>query len=64
MVFVRLLAHINHNWGLLIFQRPFSFFTGMLIKKLNLVEVSAEQSISNKGEQTFSAAIAQGFPAR
>jgi len=31
MIFVRLLAHINHNWGLLVFQRPFSFITGMLV---------------------------------
>jgi hypothetical protein len=30
MVFVRQLAHINHNWRLFIFQRAFSFITGML----------------------------------
>jgi hypothetical protein len=30
MIFVRLVAHINHNWGLFVFQRPFSFITGML----------------------------------
>jgi len=40
------------------------FLQWLYSPKLNLVEVSAEQSISNKGEQTFSAAIAQGFPAR
>jgi hypothetical protein len=31
MIFVRLVAHINHNWGLFVFQRPFSFITGMLV---------------------------------
>jgi len=30
MIFVRLVAHINHNWRLLFFQRSFSRITGML----------------------------------
>jgi hypothetical protein len=30
MVFVRLVAHINHNWRLLNYQRAFSLITGML----------------------------------
>jgi len=34
MIFVRLVAHINHNWGLFIFQRPFLFITGMLVLKI------------------------------
>ncbi|MGM0689046.1 MAG: hypothetical protein ACQESO_05625, partial [Bacillota bacterium] len=37
MIFVRMQAHINHNWGLFIFQRPFSFITGMLFYDVNLL---------------------------
>jgi len=30
MIFVRVVAHINHTWRLFIFQRAFSLITGML----------------------------------
>jgi hypothetical protein len=33
MIFVRMQAHINHNWGLFIFQRTPSLITGMLVDK-------------------------------
>jgi hypothetical protein len=29
---VRMQAHINHNWGLFIFQRTPSLITGMLVQ--------------------------------
>jgi uncharacterized protein len=43
MVFVRLVAHINHNWRLLNYQRAFSLITGMLdIWKLKAAEKKGE----------------------
>jgi penicillin G amidase len=46
MVFVRLVAHINHNWRLLNYQRAFSLITGML----DIISKAIDKALAVKAE--------------